>query len=137
MIDLIADVMCTAGLGFYLHGVLYPNNSIVNIQDIGAGTNALFCLTDRMHCCRKRDGGASGEWYLPGESDPIPGASSATDRDTFRKQRWTSVVALIHNNNPTTPLGLYRCEVMDSNNITQSVYVGVYGANGGENYVRQ
>ena len=47
------------GLGFHLRGELYPNNSIVNIVDVGALDEALRCVTDRMSCCTSGDGGSS------------------------------------------------------------------------------
>ena len=35
-------------------------------------------------------------------------------------------------NNAISPTGLYRCEVLDSGGVLQSLYIGVYGRTGGE-----
>ena len=39
-----------AELGFFLDGTFLSNNSIVLLSDIGEGSNALFCLTNRIQC---------------------------------------------------------------------------------------
>ena len=52
---------------FYLNGELYPNNSVVAMANIGEDTDALFCLTDSVNCCRSDDTGSveRGLWVLP------------------------------------------------------------------------
>ena len=117
----------TAGLGFYLKGVLYPNNSIVNIEDIGAGANALHCITDRVKCCKEA---STGGWYQPGMDLPLRGSRAAN----FSRSRAPSAVLLNRRNNATSPIGLYRCKVLDSRGVNQSVYIGVYGASDGKQY---
>ncbi len=106
---------CT-GLGFYLNGVLYPNNSIVNIEDIGVGTSALHCITDRRECCRNADGGASGEWYQPGQTNPVVRGGLISMKD-FSRSRNSSAVSLHRRNNATSPAGLYRCEIPDAGGV--------------------
>ena len=106
--------------------MLYPNNSIVNIEDIGYGANALYCITDRVNCCRQSDGGASGEWYKPGETTPVDG-NGLTSTQTLSKSRNSSVVAL-HRRKDNIPTGLYRCELLNSGGENQSIYIGLYEA---------
>ncbi len=111
--------------------MLYPNNSIVNIEDIGVGVNALHCITERIECCNGSDGGGSGEWYQLGQAVPIEG-SEASSTANFSRTRGPSAVLLNRRNNATSPTGLYHCDVPDSGDVTRSLYIGVYGASGGE-----
>ncbi len=106
---------------------MYPNNSIVTITDIVVGDNALFCLSNSISCCRSIDGGASGEWFLPGGSSPIDGGGefSSTIAD-FSRSRRPSAVILNRRNNAIGPEGLYRCDVIDARNVVQSLYIGIY-----------
>ena len=116
----------TAGLGFNLKGVLYSNNSIVTITDIGNGTNVLYCFTNRMGCCRLEDGGINGEWFFPNRS-AMEGNGKFSTLD-FSRNRGPSTVLLNRRNNAT---GLYHCEILDRN-ILQSVYIGLNISNGGQ-----
>ena len=109
--------------------MLYPNNSIVNIEDIGVGANALHCITDRVQCCRGGDGGASGEWYQPGQTSPVVGKGLMSTKN-FSRNRAPSAVLLNRRNAATSPIGLYHCEVLDLGGANQSVYIGMYGING-------
>ncbi len=121
----------TTGLGFYLNGVLFPNNSIVNIEDIGANANALHCITDRMNCCRASDGGASGEWYQPGQTNPVV-SGGRISMENISRSRNSSAVRLNRRNNATSPAGLYRCEILDSGGVNRSLFIALYNASGGE-----
>ena len=90
-----------AGLGFNLKGELYSNNSIVTITDIGSGTNALYCFTNRTDCCRDSDGGANGEWFFPNRNVVEEnGRFSTLD---FSRNRGPSAVLLNRRNNAMGP----------------------------------
>ena len=82
---------------------MYPNNSIVTITDIGIGDNALFCLSNSSSCCRPRDGVASGEWFLPGESSLINGNGESSSTANFSRSRRASAVLLNRRNNAIGP----------------------------------
>ncbi len=103
---------------------MYPNNSIVNITDIGVGDNALFCLSNSSSCCRNKDGMASGEWFLPGGSSPIDGNGESSSTANFIRSRRSSAVLLNRRNNAIGPEGPYRCDVIDARNINQTLYIG-------------
>ncbi len=113
-------------LGFYLNGQMYPNNSIVTITDISDGDNALFCLSNSSNCCKSSDGMTSGEWFLPGGSSPINGGGESSSSADFIRSRRPSAVLLNRRNKAIGPEGLYRCDVIDSRNITKSIIVGIY-----------
>ena len=121
-----------AGVGFYLRGSLYSNNSIINIADIGVGDHALHCITNRQQCCRNYHGGASGNWFLPGQNSGIGGGGESGSTADFSRSRRHIAVLLNRRNNATSPTGLYRCEVLDSGGVLQSLFIGVYGDTGGE-----
>ncbi len=105
---------------------MYPNNSIVTITDIGVGDNALFCLSDSSSCCMTRNGVASGQWFLPGGSSPIESGGESSSTANFSRSRRSSAILLNRRNNAIEPEGLYRCDVIDSRNITQSLYIGIH-----------
>ncbi len=104
---------------------MYPNNSIVTITDIGVGDNALFCLSNSNSCCRSIYGIASGEWFLPGGSSPINGNGESSSVANFSRSRRASAVLLNRRNNAIGPEGLYRCDVIDARNITQTLHIGI------------
>ena len=98
------------------------------MEDIGVGTKALHCITDKVQCCRERDGGAIGEWYQPGQTNnPVDGNGRISTED-FSRNRGPSAVLLNRRNAATSPTGLYHCEVPDSGDVIQSLYIRVYNA---------
>ncbi len=111
---------------------MYSNNSIVTITDIEVGDNALFCLSNSSSCCRPRNGIASGQWFLPGGSNPISGSGESSSAADFSRSRRSSAVLLNRRNNAIGPEGLYRCDVIDARNITKSLFIGIYSFNRGE-----
>ncbi len=104
---------------------MYPNNSNVNISDIGVGDNALFCLSNNSSCCRDSGGVASGEWFLPGGSSPIASGGESSSTADFSRSRRSSAVLLNRRNNAIGPEGPYRCDVTDARNINQTLYIGI------------
>ena len=124
--------MCPAvGLGFLLAGVPYPNNSVVALSAIGqtapGSVGALYCLTNYTSCCRGRDGGSAGEWFLPGQTDPVVGGITGPDADSadFTRTRAPSAVLLNRRNSATGPRGVYTCRIPDSSGQLRTLYIGV------------
>ena len=58
-----------AGVRFSLRGTTYQNNSLVTLEDLGEGDDALLCVTDQPACCgplyNGEMGPAIGNWYFP------------------------------------------------------------------------
>ena len=117
-------------MGILLNGYLYRNNSIITFENIGEGSNSLFCFTNLSSCCRKYDNGmrALGNWYFPDESALEPERAN-----NFYKNRGPSVVRLHKKPSITSPTGIYRCDIPDDNGVSQSIFVGVYPMEQGEN----
>ena len=113
-----------------LNGTTYQNNSIVTLEEIGEDDSALLCITNQTTCCRTSDTGdmvgGLGNWYLPnGSRVPI----EENQWDFFRTRG--EMVVLMHRRRGGEE-GIYRCEIPDAMNVTQTIYIGVYLANTGE-----
>ena len=71
---------------------------------------------------------ALGNWYFPEES-----AVEFERANNIYKNRGPSVVRLHKKPNITSPTGIYRCDIPDDNGVNQSIFVGVYPMEHGEN----
>ena len=113
---------------FSLKGITYQNNSIVTLEDIGEGDDALLCITDVTDCCRSVDVGESvlGNWFFPNETR-VPSSGRMWE---FHRTRGASVVRMHRARGGAE--GLYRCEIPNTPNITQSIYIGVYSKGNGK-----
>ena len=113
---------------FFLRNTTYQNNSLVSLEDIGVGDEALLCKTDLTVCCN-HGGAALGNWFYP-NGTRIPSEPKAVD---FYRVRGTMVV-LMHRRGGGED-GIYRCEIHDSIGVLQTIYIGVYNTSTGENIV--
>ena len=103
---------CPAGVGFFLRGVLYPNNSAVAMTAIGQGVNALYCLTNLTSCCTSEQGGVAGEWLLPADS-----AAYTTSR---------AASAVVLSRIAGGPSGIFTCRIPDDGSgQLRTAYIGV------------
>ena len=113
--------MCTlADVVFFLDGVLYPNNSVVILADIGEGPAALYCLTNLTTCC---EDGSEGEWFLPEETQPV--VAGDADSADFTSGRVPSAVLLNRRDNVEGPTGIYTCRIPDGSGQVRTAYIGV------------
>ena len=115
------------GIGLTLNGVQYPNNSVVNITDIGTGSAALICTTTSLACCLSTDG---SHWYFPN------GSRVQRTGTTYYRTRTFSVVGggtvRLHRNSGATTTGIFRCDIRDASGDLQSLYVDIYTPSTGE-----
>ena len=120
---------------FSLRNKTYQNNSCVALEDIREGDNALLCMTNLTARCTSNftgTGSTLGNWYFPNGttiSRKIVNVPSEEQRDIYQS-RDQSVVLL--NRRRGGVAGIYRCEIPDSTNVTQSIYIGVYTSRSGE-----
>ena len=120
------DISSLPGAGdvwFSLNGTIYQNNSVVALENIGEGDDALRCITDQRNCCRPPYTRAIGNWFFP-DGSRVPSSGSMWD---FYRTRGASVV-LLHRRRGGED-GIYRCELPDSLNVIQTIFIGVYTAN--------
>ena len=82
--------------------------------------SSLVCVTSNVNtqCCRGRDGGNVGEWYLP-DGTMVHRNSDAPSAD-FTRSGFTHQVRLNRRNNAMLPTGIYECRVPDSGEATAS-----------------
>ena len=99
------------------------------LEDIGEGDDALFCITNQTACCRPPytdvNGSAVGSWFFPNETR-VPSSSE----EDFYRDGGQMVVRL--NRKRGGVEGIYRCEIPDAMNLTQTLYIGVYSISTGE-----
>ena len=112
---------------FSLRGTTYCNNSIVALEDI---RDALLCMTSQTACCRPSDTGGMrivlGNWFFP-NGTRVPSSGNQWD---FYRTRGQMVVRLHRRRGRIE--GIYRCEIPDTMNVIQTIYIGVYSASTGE-----
>ena len=116
---------------FSLNGTTYPNNSLVTLEDIGEDDSALLCMTNLSACCRAPYGSASGNWFLP-DTTRVP--SNNNGRLTWDIYRTRGEMAVYMHRRRGGEKGIYYCEIHDSMNVMQTIYIGVYTAGTGEWY---
>lgn len=121
-------------LGPIVVGVIFQheesNNTLVTVDSIGEGEEALLCLTDWKDCC-VNGSDIHGSWFLPNGSKV-----SATNKAQFYVTWGIQTVGLnrAESSNLMLPTGagIYYCEMMDKNNVTHYLYAGIYPENGGK-----
>ena len=117
------SILSFAGTGdvrFSLNGTTYQNNSIVNLEDIGDRDTALLCKTNLTAGCRHS---FTGNWFFPNATRVL------SDGDIYRTRG--QMVVRLHRRRGGEE-GIYHCEIPDSVNVIQSIYIGVYTASTGE-----
>ena len=113
-------VSMNADVSFFLNGRLLPNNSIVAPGDVGEGSGALYCLTDRSQCCSREAGGEFGVWRSPDGSD----VSGSTTADVYLVRGFSSLL-LNRRSSAVVPTGVYTCLIRDAVN-DRTLSIGVY-----------
>ena len=103
----------------------------MTLEDIGEGVTALLCVTNLTACCHHPYTGGYwsviGNWYFPNKTR-VPTKSIGSH---IYRSRGHMVVRL-NCRRGGEEAGIYWCEVPDSMNVMQIIYVGVYTANIGE-----
>ena len=120
-----------AGVWFSLSGTTYQNNSLVTVDNIGQDNNSLLCITDQPTCCQPSHTEnvtwpAIGNWYFP-NGTKVPDSGTQWD---FHGTRGHMMVQMQRRGGLED--GIYRCEIPDTMNVTQIIYIGVYSASTGE-----
>jgi hypothetical protein len=98
-----------AELGFFLNGRFLSPGSMVSLSDIGEGSSALYCLTDRELCCTAEAGQTRGAWRFP--SAVSVWVDTAAD---IYFTRGFSSIHLNRQNGVMGPTGVYTCLIPDA-----------------------
>jgi hypothetical protein len=85
------------------------SGSSVLLRDIGEGSSALYCLTDRELCCSPEAGQNRGAWRFPNTASV--GEDSAAD---IYLTRGFSSIHLNRENGVMGPIGVYTCLIPDA-----------------------
>ena len=97
----------------------------MTLEDIGDGDYALLCMTNLTACCKHPyTDVALGNWFFPNKTRVLSSGNN------FYRDRGKMVVQL-HRRRGVVE-GIYRCEIPDSMNVLQTIYIGVYTSNTGE-----
>ena len=101
----------------------------MGLSDIGGNDDdpeALLCHTNNTDCCRAAQG-LHGDWYFPGGIR----VGSLTENNAanrfiniFTRSRDLSVVRLNRYGSPPQR-GRFYCEVINANNVNQTIYVNI------------
>ena len=116
---------------FSLRGTTYQNNSLVTLEDIGQGDDALCCITNLTACCRRPytdpiGKQAVGNWYFPNGTRVV---SSGKQWD-FHRTRGQMAVRMHRRRGGDD--GIYHCVIPVTASIYHTVYIGVYTASTGK-----
>ena len=77
------------------------------LSDIGEGSNALFCLTNRRNCCTAEAGLKQGGWKFPNTTTVTLNDSSYN----FYRIRGYSSVSLNRKSEAMGPTGTFTCRI--------------------------
>ena len=115
------NIMCI-GVYFELNGKVYLNNSALPLTDIGEGTSALYCWTDKEECCGTLPN-RFGQFYYPsGVQVPINARGQG-----FYRNRGNQLIRLNRREGITSPTGTYRCEIPSDDDEIVNIYVTLTG----------
>ena len=107
---------------FSLKGTRYQNNSLVSLEDIGEGNDALHCMTNLTGVSVS----VRGDWYFP---DGTRVLSTHNDSDIYGSR---DQMAVRMNSRGGGEEGIYHCEIPDAMDLNQTIYIGVYNTSSGE-----
>ena len=90
------------------------------LSEIGEGSSALFCLTNRRLCCSPTagEGERRGAWRFPNGNEVF------MNGDVYSNRSYSSVI-LNRRNNAVGPAGIYTCEIPDAENINRALYLRI------------
>ena len=109
------------------HDSHHKNKSVVSLDEIGEGADALLCLTNSLSCCEERDDETTGgTWYFPDSSSVPLENQGSEDHNIMYITRGPGVVRLHRRGGSMMPAGIFHCEIPNERGMNQSIYVGVY-----------
>ena len=98
----------------------------MTVDDIGQENDSLVCITDQHSHTENVTWPAIGNWYFP-NGTRVPDNGTQWD---FDETRGHMMIPMQRRGDLED--GIYRCEIPDTMNVTQTIYIGVYSASTGE-----
>jgi hypothetical protein len=96
---------------------------VILVSDIGEGSSALYCLTNRTPCCGANTGGANrGVWKHLDNST----VSEVTTADIYWTRAFSSLL-LNSRNSAVGATGVYKCLIPDERNILRTLTATIIG----------
>ena len=112
-------------------GQTLADHSYVDLSLVGdddSGSDSVQCITDLSTCCSGNQGFHRGDWYFPDGT-----RLGFVFYNDIYENRGHGRVDLRRSNNPTSPVGIYRCDIPTvavnddtDNSLRDTVYVGLY-----------
>jgi len=96
-----------------LNGIIYENNSMVNLSTIGIDSRALICISP---CCEIKANLKNHEWVLPN-------GNIVTDGPGWSSYERPSLTFLNHDGMFKTQTGVYTCKGRNLNNEEERMYI--------------
>ncbi len=106
-------------------GQILANNSLLSLENLNT-SDPISCVSTLPSCCNAT---RAGGWFLPSS---VPVNSSLPGGEQIY-QSWSNDQTIrLHRSSMAGSFeeGLYRCEVPDAENVTQTLFVGIYPTSG-------
>ena len=103
---------------FEINGKVYLNNSAIPLIETGEDTSALYCKTNKEECCGTVPN-RFGQFYYPnGTQVPV-----FRQQQGFYRNRGEQVIRLNRREGNTSPIGTYRCEIPNADDMMVKIYI--------------
>ena len=83
-------------------------------------------------CCQPLHGSALGNWYFPNATRVPSNMDHINKHLTWDIYRTRGQMVVYMHRRRGGEKGIYRCEIHDSMNVNQNIYIGVYTVGSGE-----
>ena len=117
----VAPNMCRRGVQLTLDGVNYPNNSLIQFDNIYYSSDychSLLCTTDRVPCCSVSQG---GNWYQQvsnGSQLQLATVPHTMEEEFYQNMENDGTLRLLRQNGardaPTNSSNIYCCQLSDA-----------------------
>ena len=115
-------------------GEIIPNNSYVDLRQVGQGGTAavITCNTNLSSCCRNSS--IHGGWFFP-NGTALPDGGIGNTNPSPISQRWLDQKIRLqrgpsNSNISAIPSGIYQCDIAISDSEMETFYVGIYESEG-------
>ena len=124
------NICCFTDVYLSLNNVIIPNHGYVTINDIGSNDmSALICNTNSTASNKEL-----GDWFSPSGAK-VGGINSGPNSENYIpglfRTREPKRLQLLRVTTGPPPEGIYHCEVNNTRETFQKLYVGLYNTRSG------